>query len=444
MLNLNQGQVVKLKGSKRLWVKLHEQLLGAGIEAKMLAQKTKKRAGIYALFHLPTGKVYIGQSKNVLTRLARHRYALRNGVVKIYPELQAHWLKNPDDFEFRILHVGTAFLYDPFRYMVEKAYHEYFKSYLYRKENTSRQRLSPIKIYFLDGSQMQWTGKRPILAGIYALEKTFNGKRYVGRGTDLIKRLQQHRSKLEKKQHTNLELQSDFEANPEKFRFRILWSDACFKRDGFLKLFEARVIRYYEHHWSPGLYNRQGTYKYRRDGQKHSVETLQRMSKARQGQPYFQPPRPGIGIKVTLGPYVWIFKSRREAARLMSHIKGSPKRSTLDKYYADPHILNVVEATAAELKHCISAEDLDHIKTVRYEILRSKPLKPPGIPSQRLKAYGTIYPSIAEASRALTLLKDAYAKKHGQIKAQKAFGSVNRKSLKGRWLSQTDMDIVSV
>lgn len=59
--------------------------------------------GVYTLYHLPTGQFYIGSSKNVASRLARHKYELKN---EIHYNLDLQTLYTRwGDFEITVLPV---------------------------------------------------------------------------------------------------------------------------------------------------------------------------------------------------------------------------------------------------------------------------------------------------------------------------------------------------
>ncbi len=427
----------------RLTVRLHDNPLKGGFEANYLARRTRSRAGIYLIVHLPSKQVYIGESENLLARLHRHRYLLRHGLFSNYPSLQADWDKNPSDFQWRILHVGPAFLLRKFRTQVEAAYRKHPGLKLYPRLVSPRRRYEPLMIIGPDNETVPLRPKTVKLIGIYAIECGANGKRYLGYVIDLVDRLQKHSRNLKKGEHSNKELQADYNLYADQFTFRILFHGGVLNQKVFLKSFEKLLILYYESHWTPGIYNRTGTQKHTRVGSVLKATTLNRIRIARRGQPRFKPARPGVGIKVILGPYVWIFPSIREGARRIKHIEGAPRRSTLDKYLNDPYILNVVRATADELKTPTSSESLKAIKQISYEILRTRKLKSPGLPAQSLWAVDGVYPSLAEACRVLTLAKQRYAEKHGAVAAQEKFGSVNRKSLKRRLDNPNDKTVVA-
>lgn len=65
------------------------------------------KAGIYMICNLQNGKMYIGQSCNILNRWRAHRNALRRGDHG-NPHLQAAWeMYGEDTFEFSVLHYGS-------------------------------------------------------------------------------------------------------------------------------------------------------------------------------------------------------------------------------------------------------------------------------------------------------------------------------------------------
>ncbi len=67
--------------------------------------KGTERAGIYAIVHLGTGKVYVGSASNISKRWSRHRKELRSGTHK-NAHLQAAWLRDGEAaFDFRILEI---------------------------------------------------------------------------------------------------------------------------------------------------------------------------------------------------------------------------------------------------------------------------------------------------------------------------------------------------
>lgn len=47
-------------------------------------------------------------------------------------------------------------------------------------------------------------------SGIYSLVNKVNGKRYVGQATNIQSRLGQHKSSLKNNNHTNIEMQNDY------------------------------------------------------------------------------------------------------------------------------------------------------------------------------------------------------------------------------------------
>lgn len=63
----------------------------------------KNHCGIYVILHIPTGKMYIGQSKCILTRIYNHKRLL-NSKKHYNRELQQAWNKSkPEDWLFEVL-----------------------------------------------------------------------------------------------------------------------------------------------------------------------------------------------------------------------------------------------------------------------------------------------------------------------------------------------------
>lgn len=79
----------------------------------------------------------------------------------------------------------------------------------------------------------------PKLPGIYSIENTINGKKYVGSTSNLYKRFYQHVANLRRKKHVNRHLQSAFDLYGEaNFTFNIEFD--CDKEDMFI--FEQAMI----------------------------------------------------------------------------------------------------------------------------------------------------------------------------------------------------------
>lgn len=65
----------------------------------------KKTPGIYALEVARVKKVYVGRSKNIVSRLCQHRHSLRRGKSH-NQDLQDCWNEFESEFEFKIVHFG--------------------------------------------------------------------------------------------------------------------------------------------------------------------------------------------------------------------------------------------------------------------------------------------------------------------------------------------------
>lgn len=64
--------------------------------------------------------------------------------------------------------------------------------------------------------------KKEIISGIYCIENTVTGKKYIGSSKNIFKRLKDHMYKLKKNVHPNKHLQSSFNKyNIENFSYKI-------------------------------------------------------------------------------------------------------------------------------------------------------------------------------------------------------------------------------
>jgi hypothetical protein len=68
-----------------------------------VAIMSTERAGVYAIVHVPTGRMYAGSASNISKRWSRHRQELRDGTHR-NAHLQATWTRDgADAFAWRLL-----------------------------------------------------------------------------------------------------------------------------------------------------------------------------------------------------------------------------------------------------------------------------------------------------------------------------------------------------
>lgn len=236
-------------------------------------------SGLYVITCSSTNKRYIGESGNVVLRLASHKSRLRK---KIHPNkiLQNDYdLYKEKNFRFERILLGAGSDKKD-RLVFEKlCLSVWNEAFLYNSTRSKRINGFLGKTHsFNSKKKISLARKNKVKSGLYEIINLITNQRYIGQSNYVNRRLNEHKKDLKRSLHSNIFLQKDFDFyGEESFLFKkLLIGLGATKNDRLV--FEKRLILEYP---AQDLYNFSRTYFL---GCKQTQLVKQKISQENQGK----------------------------------------------------------------------------------------------------------------------------------------------------------------
>jgi photosystem II DI subunit (Q(B)) len=210
-------------------------------------------------------------------------------------------------------------------------------------------------------------------AGVYMILCLANNKRYYGESKNVFVRLSQHRSRLRRNMHENLELQRDFTIYcEENFEFVAIWMDKDSDKQTREALEIENIVRFrhlcYNNFAQPDRKGANNPFW----GRSHRPDTIEQLSRIQRENQKNSIPQ-GFAINLNGISY----SSISEASRKTNH-----SRDTIRRWLDDPNNLKCTAVDSSQTRQTNSTTD-----QVQFQ------------GKKRISLHGEVSESIAEAAR---------------------------------------------